>query len=186
LNVYEVKVGEDLIKLTMLCFRANLPVLFEGMHGVGKSAVPKQAAERLKIGYRSVDLSIREPSDLVGNPKIDEAKGVTVFFPPPELPREGDGSGILCLEELNRAPAYMRAPALQLLTERVVHNHALPNSATERWLPMATINPSDSIYDVFLLDPALLSRFVVIRVVADRREWLRCEMSRRRDCLRGV
>jgi hypothetical protein len=77
---------------------------------------------------------------------------------------------LFAIEELNRADRHMRAPCLQLLTERTLNDYRLPDG----WLPVAAVNPTDNgNYDVEVLDRALLSRFVCVDVVADREEWLK-------------
>jgi MoxR-like ATPase len=167
------KAGRPLIELAKLCYDAGRPFLLVGRHGVGKSALLEQADVELGIGYICRDLSLMEPSDLIGLPKMDGP--VTRYLPPAFLP--ADGRGLLVFEELNRCPAYMRAPCLQLLTARTLNDYMLPTG----WLPVAAINPSgtgyeveecDTGYDVEELDPALLSRFVQVAVVPDREEWL--------------
>jgi hypothetical protein len=62
----------------------------------------------------------------------------------------------------------MRAPCLQLLTERALNDYRLP----EGWLPVAAVNPSTADYEVAELDPALLSRFVCVNLEPDRDLWL--------------
>jgi MoxR-like ATPase len=140
------------------------PFLLVGRHGVGKSALLEQAAAELGIGFVTRDLSLMEPPDLVGLPKMDGA--VTQYLRPAFLPTTG--RGLLAFEELNRCSAYMRAPCLQLLTARSLNDYSLPAG----WLPVAAINPSDAGYEVEELDPALLSRFVRVDVEPDREEWL--------------
>ena len=46
-----------------------------------------------------------EPPDLIGMPKL--SNGRTRYLPPAFLP--ASGAGLLVLEEINRAPDYMRA-----------------------------------------------------------------------------
>jgi hypothetical protein len=156
--------GRQLIDLIKLCYHAGRPPLLVGGHGVGKSEILEQASAEMDIGYICRDLSLMEPPDLVGLPKLDGRS--TQYLPPAFLPTTG--KGLLVFEELNRCPNYMRAPCLQLLTARTLHDYVLPTG----WLPCAAINPAGEEYDVQDLDPALLSRFVVIGVRADREEWL--------------
>ncbi len=160
-----VLVGEPLIRVIELAYRANVPFLLRGPHGIGKSQILMEAASRLGIGCVVFDLSIMEPIDLMGLPWRDEAG--THYAPPASLPREG--KGLLVLEELNRSPRYMMAPCLQLLTARRLNDYILPAG----WLPVASINPSGGNYSTELIDPALLSRFTVVDVKASNREWLR-------------
>jgi hypothetical protein len=160
-----VAAGRPLIELAMSCHRADVPLLLIGPHGIGKSELLQQAAAELAIGCVVFDLSLMEPVDLLGLPR--EKDGQTVYSPPAALPRKG--RGFLVFEELNRCPAYMRSPCLQLLTARRLNDYALPSG----WLPVAAINPPEEDgYEVVELDPALLSRFVKVAVKADRSEWL--------------
>ena len=159
-----IKAGKPLVELTRLCYEADQPLLLVGRHGVGKSVLLAQAAAELGIDYLCRDLSLMEPPDLVGLPRLDGP--VTRYSPPSFLP--AGGKGLLVFEELNRCPPYMRAPCLQLLTGRVLNDYTLPAG----WVPMAAINPADQGFEVDDLDPALRSRFVQAFVEPDREEWL--------------
>jgi MoxR-like ATPase len=152
-----IKIGKPLIDLLKLCYMGNRPVLLSGRHGIGKSESLEAAAAEMTISCISRDLSLMEPPDLIGMPRV--AKDVTRYSPPAFLPTTG--KGILVFEELNRCPSYMRAPCLQLLTARQLNDYTLPPG----WLPVAAINPPETDYEVSELDPALLSRFVQINVV---------------------
>ncbi len=160
-----VPVGPGLLEIVMGCYAAGLPLLIEGSHGLGKSELLTQAAQKIGIGCIVCDLSLLEAVDLVGLP--ERHNGVTRYCPPAFLPTSG--SGLLIFEELNRAQPQVRAPTLQLLTARRLNSYVLP----EGWLPVAAVNPSGADYDVSELDPALLSRFVKIGVTADRQEWVK-------------
>lgn len=159
-----IRAGQPLIQIVKLCYQANRPLLLSGRHGVGKSEILEQAAEEIGIGFICRDLSLMEPTDLVGMPKANGQ--ATTFLPPEFLPKIG--KGLLTFEELNRCERYMRAPCLQLMTARMLNDYRLPPG----WLPVAAINPSDEAYEVSDLDPALLSRFVQVEVIPDRNEWL--------------
>src|SRR5260370_27159820 len=159
-----IKAGRPLIEIVKLCYHAKLPLLVIGSHGIGKSGLFETAANELEIKHICRDLSLMEPTDLVGLPKLED--GVTRFFPSSFLPTGGEG--LLVFEELNRCEKYMRAPCLQLLTSRTLNDYILPPG----WLPVAAINPASEGYEVEELDQALLSRFVQVGVVSDRQEWL--------------
>jgi MoxR-like ATPase len=158
------RAGRPLIVLTKLLYEADRPFLLVGRHGVGKSEILERAAAELDINYICRDLSLMEPPDLVGLPRLDGP--VTRFIPPSFLP--AGGRGLLVFEELNRCQSFMRTPALQLLTARSLNDYMLPAG----WLPVAAINPPEEGYEVTDLDQALLSRFVRIDVEPDRGEWL--------------
>jgi hypothetical protein len=160
----EVAAGRPLIEFSKLAYKANLPVMLHGPHGVGKSELVARAARELDIKCISLDLSLLEPADLVGIPQV--AGNKTSYAAPDYLPEAG--SGLLLIEELNRAPLYMRNPCLMLLTARRLHNYELPGG----WLPVAAVNDGNDLYQVDELDPALLSRFMHVRVVPHAAEWL--------------
>jgi len=161
-----ISVGEPLINAIMLAYFSDVPLLISGPHGVGKSESYEQAAKRLGIDIKIFDLSVMEPPDLIGLPKIDNNK--TSYNPPSSLPTEG--KGLLIIEELNRCPRYMCAPCFQLMTARCLGtDYLLPKG----WLPVVAINPDEGEYQVEALDPALLSRFSRVEVYPCVREWLK-------------
>jgi hypothetical protein len=159
----KVRSGKEVIDAIKLAYAAGKPVLLEGKHGVGKSNLIEQAAKELGIDCIVRDLSLMEPPDLIGLPA--QQNGRTCYLPPSFLP--DSGKGLLVFEELNRSERYMMAPCLQLLTARTLNDYKLPPG----WLCVAAINPSSDGYDTQELDPALLSRFVRIEVVADAKTW---------------
>lgn len=156
--------GESIQNLVQYCYDARLPLLLYGTHGIGKSEMLKAAAQSMGMNYICVDLSLMEPTDLVGLPYIDDGRR-TRFAAPSFLPT--DGCGVLAIEEINRAPNYMRTSCLQLLTERRLNDYVVP----ENWSLVASMNPTGTDYQVDELDPALQSRFVQAHVQADVRQW---------------
>ena len=156
--------GKPTIELIKECVDAGASPMLTGPHGVGKSQLFEQAAKELGIGLVVRDLSLMEPPDLVGLPVTTGRR--TKYLPPSFLPSHGEG--VLLFEELNRCERFMRAPCLQLITARELNDYKLPAG----WIPAAAINPSGGDYEVDEIDPALLSRFVQVEVVADAGEWL--------------
>jgi hypothetical protein len=160
----EIPIGPRVLRAIEVAYRARRPVLLEGPTGIGKSEVVRQVCDQLGIAVRVLDLSLLEPPDLVGLPYV--ADHSTVYAVPKCLPR--DGNGILMLEELNRAERYIQQPALQLLTDRCLHDYSLPPG----WSTCAAINPETGDYQVTPLDLALKLRFLHLRVRADKTSWL--------------
>jgi MoxR-like ATPase len=158
-----VPIGERAAAVLVLAYRSRRAALLEGPTGIGKSELVRQVAQSLGIGFAILDLSLLEPPDLVGLPVL--ADGRTAYAIPTSLPT--GGAGILLLEELNRADRSVQQPALQLLTVRRLHEYELPAG----WVPFAAINPEDGEYQVTPLDPALRSRFLVLKVRAEVRAW---------------
>lgn len=162
MTIETVKISDVPIFLE-LAVAADLPVLLRSKHGVGKSTIIEKVAEDLGIDCCVLDLSLMDAVDLTGLPYQEDSR--TFYAPPRFLPKAG--RGIFLLEEPNRASSQTRAPALELLTRRRLNDYVLPAG----WLPCASINPEGE-YDVNPLDPALLSRFMVLDVVPDHQGWL--------------
>ncbi|MEI8375970.1 MAG: AAA family ATPase [Planctomycetota bacterium] len=158
----KIKAGKQTLELVELCYTSDRSLLLWGGHGIGKTDLLKQAAENMCIKHISRNLSLMEPTDLTGLPKIDGA--TTKYLPPDFLPTSGNG--LLVFEELNRCDRFVRTPCLQLLTARCLNDYRLPDD----WLPMATVNPADTDYEVFELDDAFTSRFVQATIVPDQAE----------------
>lgn len=137
----------------------NEPVLLIGHAGVGKTQIVRQIGEELNRPVKTVILSQLEPGDLIGLPV--SVGGRTEFLRPSWLPSEDEENVILFLDELNRAPLYVRQGILQLVQEKQIGPHTLPKSLSI----VAAMNPDMEGYQVNdLSDRALLSRFVVITV----------------------
>jgi hypothetical protein len=160
----QLKVGDELIAAVELAMKADRPVLLDGQTGIGKSECLIQAARQQGLECIVRDLSLMEAPDLAGLPVI---RGNQMSYAAPTfLPR--DGRGLLVFEEINRCPRQVRVPCLQLLTARQLNDYRLPDG----WRLAAACNPDGEDYDVEPLDPALLARFVVLRVVADVKSWV--------------
>jgi hypothetical protein len=164
ITTLSVAVGKPLDEVLDLCYAARRAVMLRGGTGVGKSQCLEGFAKKKGLDFISRDLSLMEPPDLIGLPRMDGK--VTRYLPPAFLPTKG--KGVLVLEEINRAPRYMRAPCLQLLTDRSLNDYRLPDG----WWIAAAINPAEAGYEADELDPAHASRFVQIDVVAEPSHWL--------------
>jgi len=165
------------------CRVADDALIMEGLHGVGKSAAPKQIAKEDELHLEELFLSHQEVGDIIGIPhtiEIENADGIqetiTTWSKPIWLQRmeKNAANGIhsmLFLDELNRAPIDVRQSALQLVLERKIHEHSLPVVDGKRTIVVAAINPADG-YQVDELDPALLDRFLHINIDVDAPAWL--------------
>jgi hypothetical protein len=136
-----------------------------GPSGVGKSAIEKQLAKELGIGFIDLRLANQEPTDLIGIPYRDG--DVTRWARPAWFPKEGT-QGILCLEELNRAPNDVRQCIFQLIWDRMLHTNPLPKG----WSIVLAMNPDNGEYQVETLDKALVRRCSVITVEPNVNAWM--------------
>ena len=106
-----------------------------------------------------------EPVDLIGS-KGQIWRSVQYTLRPRFYPRKVRACSFL--KNAIRAPRYVQVPALQLLTARQLNDFVFP----KKWLPCAAVNDGEE-YQVDLLDPALLSRFLKARIEPDPVEWLK-------------
>jgi hypothetical protein len=165
----------------------NVSILISGNHGIGKSAIVRQIADEQGIPCVDFRLSQNDVGDLKGMPF--HIKGRTVFAPPEFFPlkeadaielkdllglsedislgRYGD-RGILFLDEINRANREVQQAAFELVLDRRLNLRSLP----EGWRVVAAINGDDSIYTVNEMEPAFLSRFMLIDLNPTKQEWL--------------
>ncbi|GIW33662.1 MAG: ATPase [Meiothermus sp.] len=127
-----------------------------GPPGVGKSSIVAQTARKYGLGFIDLRLSQLAPTDLRGLPvPLD---GVSRWYPPEFLPREGEG--ILFLDELNMAPPTMQGMAQQLILDRKVGSYELP----EGWFVWAAGNRKEDRAAVFDMPAPLANRFIHLEV----------------------
>jgi MoxR-like ATPase len=129
--------------------------------GVGKSDVVKQTGQRLELEVKDVRAVLLDPTDLKGLPIVSDGKAKWAI--PDFLPRKG--SGILFLDELNRAPALVQNACFQLVLDRKLGDYSLP----EGWSVVAACNPSGG--GVTRMPDALANRFVHLDVEPDLNDW---------------
>jgi hypothetical protein len=132
------------------CLDANQPVYVEGAPGIGKSEAVKQLATERGARVVDVRLSMFDPVDLRGLPAIVD--GLTKWMRPQIWPVASDGPAFLFFDEMDRAPLAVLNAALQIVLDRRIGEHVLPdsvriiaagNGATDRGtnkLPGATAN----------------------------------------------
>lgn len=154
---------------------SNDTVHMVGLHGIGKSQVVDGFAKENNIHLEILMLSQNEVADLIGIPT--EKEGVTYWSKPIWLDRMEKASAqgkhcLLFLDELARAPLEVRQAALQLVLDRRIHEHHLPEIDGLKTLVVAADNPADQ-YQTDELDPALLDRFATYTVETDVEGWLK-------------
>lgn len=124
INIQQFK---EIIKFTI---QNNLkqPILGLGAPGIGKSEVIKEIGEEL--GYYVEDLRLAQMSEVeIGGliyPSEDKTK--TNWLKPDFFPEEGGPRTILLLDELTSAPKRNQLPAYQLVLDRKIGKHKLPDS----------------------------------------------------------
>lgn len=143
----------------------EVPILV-GEAGIGKTQIIKEIGKETGREVRILTLSQMEPGDLLGLPVRDEESNVTRFLAPDWWPESGDT--IIFLDEINRSHPSVRAAVMQLLLDKRLHNHVLPDGT---WV-VAAMNPETNDYQVdAIFDRAFIDRFVWIAVTNDVESW---------------
>ena len=134
----------------------KLSTMIWGPPGIGKSSIVAQVAASQKLDCIDLRLSQLAPTDLRGLPVAEN--GVSRWYPPEFLPREG--SGILFLDELNLAPPAMQGMAQQLILDRRVGSYRVP----EDWFIWAAGNRKEDMAAVYDMPSPLANRFLHLEV----------------------
>jgi hypothetical protein len=130
-----------------------------GPPGIGKSSIVAQTARAHDMEIIDLRLSQLAPTDLRGLPVAEN--GVSRWYPPEFLPREG--KGILFLDELNLAPPVMQGMAQQLILDRRVGSYSVPDN----WFIWAAGNRKEDRAAVFDMPAPLANRFIHLTVDPD-------------------
>ena len=151
-------------------------ILLAGRHGIGKSQILTNYFE--SKGMRVVVLflgQISDPGDLLGLPNKDETTGKTTFMPPYWFPMDGHPI-VLFLDELNRARPEILQTVMDLVLNRKLAGHILPEGSRI----ISACNDGDE-YQLTDLDPALVSRFNIYTFRPSVEEWLLWAMRKKLD-----
>lgn len=138
----------------------NLNLLLVGKHGVGKTAIVKEAFERNNLKSKYFSAATMDPwVDFIGIPRVvkDNDKNILEMVLPKDF--SDDTVEALFFDEFNRSPAKVRNAVMELIQFKSINGRKF-NNLKVVW---AAINPytDNKEYDVERLDPALEDRFHV-------------------------
>lgn len=145
----------------------DISILLQAMHGIGKSSVVKQTAEKMGIGFCDVRLSQCEVGDIKGLPNLNHETRTTEFYKPWWWPRDMNSKGFLFFDELNRAQVDVQQAIFEVCLDRRLDGDFLPPG----WRVVSAINATDD-YQVSDMDPALFDRWYVINFRPTVKEWI--------------
>jgi len=143
----------------------EIPLIW-GHFGVGKTDIAREIAEESNRELIILVISQMEPGDLIGLPSRKDER--TSFLKPDWWPEKGNT--LIVIDEINRAHRSIRNAIMQLLIDKRIHNHILPEDC---WV-MAAANPPDEEYDQvdLITDPAFMSRFFHLEMNSEVNEWI--------------
>lgn len=146
---------------------ANVPVLFWGAPGVGKTARLVQFAAETGRHLEVVSGAIREPSDYLGMPI--ETGGRVRYAPPAWAERLAAApAGLLFLDELTTGAPSVQKAMLRIIQERYVGELALPDTVAI----VAAANPPEIAADGWDLPAPLANRLCHMDYQLDVDRWL--------------
>ena len=172
-NPQQVKKKLDLV--LPLEGKQTVTPFIHGVPGIGKSAIVKQIAEERGIQFIDLRLSQHEASDIKGIPYPVPEESISRWLPPEFLPfktttKYKGTSGILFLDELNRAAPDVLQTVFQLVLDRQIGNLEL----VDEWHIVCAGNlGAEDGCDVVDLDPALNNRFIHFLMDPDLPSWLK-------------
>lgn len=156
--------------------RRPTPICIWGSHGIGKTSLIKDFANRNGWKFRyCAPAQFEEMGDLHGLPVTHDpdptvqGDETTIYLPPDWVPKADDtGPGILLLDDINRADDRILRGLMQLLQEFEMFSWTLPT----KWQIVCTGNPDSGDYSVTSMDDAMLTRMLHFTMVYDHKAWL--------------
>lgn len=159
-------------KFLPVAYKLKLPVFFWGKPGVGKSDLIRGFAGAERMDLVDLRLTTLESCDLRGLPRINHDTGETEWVRPEFLPRN-DAAAVIFLDELTAAEPRIQASAYQLILDRSIGKHRLPEHA---WVVGAGNAPEDGAVS-YGMGTALADRFVHLNVIANPDDWIEWAMT---------
>lgn len=147
--------------------KQRTPICIWGVHGIGKTALVEELAQRNNWRFAYVaPAQFEEMGDLHGLPRIE---GDTTAFAKPEWVPTEPGPGVLLLDDLNRADDRILRGLMQLLQRHELASWSLPDD----WHIVVTANPEGGDYSVTPLDDAMVTRMLHVSMEFDSTVWAR-------------
>ena len=162
------------------------PILLMGPPGIGKSAIVRQVAEELNIGFISYSMTHHTRQSALGLPHILTKEYGGMMTSVTEytmseiiasvyslMEESGIRSGILFLDEINCVSETLRPVMLQFLQYKTFGKHELPPG----WMIVSAGNPPEYNRSAREFDIVTLDRIRRIEIDPDLSAWLRYAQS---------
>lgn len=148
--------------------KANFPVMIRGAHGIGKSEVVYQIADRMGLPVVERRASQMTEGDLIGMPKVDG--NVTSWLPPEFYHKACLQPVVLFLDELDRALPEVRQGFFELADSRKLSGYKLHEGT--RLFAAVNGGVNGKHYQVFEMGPAENDRWWIADVEPTHDDWL--------------
>lgn len=131
LNLPEID-QEQALNLTKFFIQSNQNIFLFGRRGVGKTHIAIQAAQECKMKVNYINLSVIERPDLAGYPDMNVPGDIINFKSPYFLPPLAAGekpNSIILFDEVDKAPAEVTAPLLEILLFKKINGRPVNAAA---------------------------------------------------------
>lgn len=155
----------DVTELLTRLRSTRRPVWLHGKPGVGKSSLARQAADSANINFLDVRSLLHDPTDFKF-PLVDPVNRKVTWIQS-IFPTDPSWEGIVCLEELDKAPPLVQAALLQATLEHECGGEPLPEGM---WFIACGNNQTDRAGSTRTITP-LLNRFVHIDLEVSNDDW---------------
>lgn len=157
------------------------PIMLWGAPGLGKSQGVRQLGSSLKKAVRrdahitDVRLLLFNPVDLRGIPVADVANSTAIWLKPKifDLDPSDGVINILFLDEISSAPPSVQAAAYQIVLDRAVGEHKLPDNC----IIIAAGNRVTDRSVAWQMPRALANRLCHMEIICDPDSWRRWAIS---------
>jgi MoxR-like ATPase len=144
----------DVVEQLVVALLANGHVLIEGVPGVAKTLMAKLMARTMQIPFSRIQFTPDlMPSDVVGTSVFNPGETKFEFRPGPIF------SGIVLIDEINRAPAKTQSALFEVMEERQVTVDGTTHAMQHPFMVLATQNPVEH-EGTYRLPEAQLDRFL--------------------------
>jgi MoxR-like ATPase len=153
--LHTVVVGQDqAVRLSFVTLLCSAHSLIEGVPGVGKTLLVRSLAACLDVRFGRVQFTPDLlPSDVIGMPILDPARGELRFRPGPLF------TDLLLADEINRASAKTQSALLEAMQERAATVDGQRHPLGPHFAVFATQNPVEQ-EGTYPLPEAELDRFL--------------------------
>jgi len=131
---------------------AELNIIISGVHGVGKTAKLKEAADQLGLTMKYYSASTLDSfTDLTGIPVPDKETKTVEYYRPKAI----DEADVVFFDEFNRADQRTLNTLFELIQSRSINGERLPKLKCV----VAAMNPVTEEYSTEQTDAAIMDRF---------------------------
>ena len=147
----------------------EIPVMFHGNPGIGKSQIVRQFAEFLGLPIFEPNILTSTPDEIGGIPTRNENLRCIEKWPPKWAAEAANlEECVIFIDEITNLRRELQAVALGVIQDRKIGDMKL----SPKTIVIGAGNPIETATDGYLLQPALANRFCHIEFRVSQTDWL--------------